>query len=59
MTAHHARKVTIERDPFQALERAIKIMGANDAVFVTGSLYLVGDIRTHWDRSSTTAKSQA
>jgi folylpolyglutamate synthase/dihydropteroate synthase len=33
------------RDPVQALERALHLATPEDAVFVSGSLYLVGDIR--------------
>ena len=35
----------IVRDPVQALERALHMATPKDAVFVSGSLYLVGDIR--------------
>jgi len=49
MTAHLAsQRPTIIRDPFQALDHAIELARENDAVFVTGSLYLVGDLRGHW-----------
>jgi len=49
MTAHLAsHRPTIIRDPFQALDHALKLARENDAVFVTGSLYLVGDLRTYW-----------
>ena len=49
MTAHLAsQRPIIIRDPFQALNHAIELASENDAVFVTGSLYLVGDLRGHW-----------
>jgi dihydrofolate synthase/folylpolyglutamate synthase len=49
MTAHLAsRRPTIIRDPFQALDHALELPRENDAVFVTGSLYLVGDLRAYW-----------
>ncbi len=49
MTAHLAsQRPIIIRDPFQALDHAIELASENDAVFVTGSLYLVGDLRGHW-----------
>jgi len=49
MTAHLAsHRPTIIQDPFQALDHALELAGENDAVFVTGSLYLVGDLRTYW-----------
>jgi dihydrofolate synthase / folylpolyglutamate synthase len=50
MTAHLARQSEIVRDPAAALERAIAIAGPDDAVFATGSLYLVGDLRAYWHR---------
>ena len=51
MTAHLAscRPIVIQ-DPFQALDSALELAGENDAVFVTGSLYLVGDLRSQWLR---------
>ena len=48
VTADLAPRVTIVRDPGEALERAIDLAGADGAVFVTGSLYLAGDLRTYW-----------
>ncbi len=50
MTAHLARNSTIMQDPIAALERAIELAGPEDAVFATGSLYLVGDLRAYWSR---------
>jgi dihydrofolate synthase / folylpolyglutamate synthase len=50
MTAHLAHQSEIIRDPATALERAIAIAGPDDAVFATGSLYLVGDLRAYWHR---------
>jgi len=29
--------------------RALEITAADDVIFATGSLYLVGDLRRHWD----------
>jgi dihydrofolate synthase / folylpolyglutamate synthase len=48
MTAHLARNSAVVADPTKALERAIELAGPNDAIFVTGSLYLVGDLRGYW-----------
>ena len=48
MTAHLARHTTVSRDPYDALEQAIRMAQPGDAVFATGSLYLVGDLRTRW-----------
>jgi dihydrofolate synthase/folylpolyglutamate synthase len=51
MTAHLAsHRPTVIRDPFQAIDHALELARENDAVFVTGSLYLVGDLRTYWRR---------
>lgn len=48
MTGHLARKSAVVRDPAEALERAIEMASPDDAVFATGSLYLVGDLRSYW-----------
>jgi dihydrofolate synthase/folylpolyglutamate synthase len=57
MTAHLARQSEIVRDPAAALERAIAIAGPDDAVFATGSLYLVGDLRAYWHRRARSRSS--
>jgi len=48
MTSHLAVHSSMVRDPAEALERAIELAGPEDAVFATGSLYLVGDLRSYW-----------
>jgi dihydrofolate synthase/folylpolyglutamate synthase len=48
MTGHLARESVVVRDPAAALERAIEMSSPADAVFATGSLYLVGDLRGYW-----------
>jgi dihydrofolate synthase / folylpolyglutamate synthase len=50
MTAHLAKDSAVIRDPAEALERAIEMASPDDAVFATGSLYLVGDLRRYWHR---------
>jgi dihydrofolate synthase/folylpolyglutamate synthase len=50
MTAHLARKSAVVRNPAEALERAIEMASPDDAVFATGSLYLVGDLRSYWTK---------
>ena len=50
MAAHLAKKSTVIADPAKALEHAIEMAFPNDAVFATGSLYLVGDLRAYWAR---------
>lgn len=57
MTAHLARQHLVVRDPAEALEQAVQMARDDDAVFATGSLYLVGDLRTYWrDRKLTAAQ---
>jgi dihydrofolate synthase/folylpolyglutamate synthase len=48
ITGHFAAHSFVVPDPAEALERAINMADPEDVVFVTGSLYLVGDIRTFW-----------
>jgi dihydrofolate synthase / folylpolyglutamate synthase len=57
MTAHLAKRHLVVRDPEEALERAIDLAHPDDAVFVTGSLYLVGDIRPRWTNRQPTESS--
>ncbi len=48
MTAHFAHNVEIVPDPAVALERAVLRAAPEDAVFATGSLYLIEDYRRGW-----------
>lgn len=48
LTAHHAANVEVVAEPELAFERALERAHQSDAVFVTGSLYLVGDLRRWW-----------
>jgi dihydrofolate synthase/folylpolyglutamate synthase len=50
ITSHLAVQSTIVRDPDEALERALGMAGLEDAIFATGSLYLVGDLRGYWSK---------
>ena len=45
MTAHHAQHVEIIADPAKALARALELASPEDVIFITGSLYLVGELR--------------
>jgi dihydrofolate synthase / folylpolyglutamate synthase len=45
MTSHLAKQFAVVRDPSKALQHAIELAQPEDAVFATGSLYLVGDLR--------------
>jgi folylpolyglutamate synthase/dihydropteroate synthase len=47
------------REPGAALERALEIASPTDVIFATGSLYLVGDLRRHWDAHSGVQGSEA
>ncbi len=49
MTSHLAAIVELVREPGAAFERALEIAASQDVIFATGSLYLVGDLRRHWD----------
>jgi dihydrofolate synthase / folylpolyglutamate synthase len=48
MTAHLASSYIIEADPQAALEHALAMAAPEDAVFATGSLYLVGEWLAYW-----------
>lgn len=52
MTSHLAGTVEVIREPGAALERGLEIAEADDVIFATGSLYLVGDLRRYWDAQS-------
>lgn len=54
MTSHLAQSSEVIADPEQAFRRALSLAAPGDAVFVTGSLYLVGQLRTYWMRSHRT-----
>jgi dihydrofolate synthase/folylpolyglutamate synthase len=41
-------KAIIKLDPFDALDYALSITGEKDLLCITGSLYLAGELRTHW-----------
>jgi len=43
-----ARHATVIPDPAEALDRALAMAAPDDLIFVTGSLFLVGDVRRHW-----------
>ena len=45
MTGHLTDHLEVIPDPARAVERAVESAGPNDVVFVTGSLYLAGDLR--------------
>ena len=48
ISAHYAVSFTIIADAEKALEYALAQSGPDDAIFITGSLYLVGQLREAW-----------
>ena len=50
ITGHLAAQPAVVPDPAEALERALEMAGPDDAIFATGSLYLVGDLRGYWSK---------
>ncbi len=50
MTGHHAKRSARCPRPGEALEAAIELADPANAVFATGSLYLVGELRAYWRR---------
>lgn len=62
LTSHCGVPSEVIPDPAAALERAVETAGPEDAVFVTGSLYLVGELRKYWrarqsERAAAVAKA--
>ena len=50
MAGHLARSSLVIPHPFEALEAALEMASPEDVIFVTGSLYLVGDLRGYWSK---------
>jgi dihydrofolate synthase/folylpolyglutamate synthase len=48
MTAHHARRAEVIPNPAKALARALELASPEDVIFITGSLFLVGELRHSW-----------
>jgi dihydrofolate synthase/folylpolyglutamate synthase len=48
MTSHYAQHIEVVPEPSRALERALELAAPEEVIFVTGSLYLVGDLRRYW-----------
>jgi dihydrofolate synthase/folylpolyglutamate synthase len=55
ITAHHAAQSLVIPDAEQALDYALSKASASDAVFITGSLYLVGQLRYYWKQRAQVA----
>lgn len=43
--------VRVVPDPIQAVQQALAMANPNDLIWITGSLYLVGNVREHWHSS--------
>jgi dihydrofolate synthase/folylpolyglutamate synthase len=48
IAGHHAARFSVIPEAEQALEYALAKAAPDDAVFITGSLYLVGQLRLYW-----------
>jgi dihydrofolate synthase / folylpolyglutamate synthase len=48
MVGHYAAHFTVIPEAEEAFDEVLSKAGPSDTVFVTGSLYLVGQIRQHW-----------
>jgi dihydrofolate synthase/folylpolyglutamate synthase len=57
ITSHFAKKSFIAPDPSEAISRALELAHPEDAIFATGSLYLVGDLRAMWREPRATKAS--
>jgi dihydrofolate synthase / folylpolyglutamate synthase len=49
MAGHHAERYSVHPSAEDALQAALTKAGPEDAVFITGSLYLVGQVRQAWN----------
>jgi dihydrofolate synthase/folylpolyglutamate synthase len=58
MVGDLADNLHLVSDPGQALDHAIEIASPNDAIFVTGSLFLVGDLRAYFREPARTPTAQ-
>jgi dihydrofolate synthase/folylpolyglutamate synthase len=48
IASHHASSFTVISSAEQALDQALAEAAPTDAIFITGSLYLVGQLRHYW-----------
>ena len=55
IAAHHAAQSVVIADAEQALDYALSKAASGDAVFITGSLYLVGQLRHYWKQRTQVA----
>jgi dihydrofolate synthase / folylpolyglutamate synthase len=57
IAAHYAVQSAVIADAEQALDYALSKAGPDDAVFITGSLYLIGQLRHYWKQRTQVAAS--
>jgi dihydrofolate synthase / folylpolyglutamate synthase len=55
IAAHHALRSSVIADAEQALDYVLSKAAPQDAIFVTGSLYLVGQLRRYWKQRAQVA----
>jgi dihydrofolate synthase / folylpolyglutamate synthase len=55
IAAHHAAQSVVIADAEQALDYALSKAAPGDAIFITGSLYLVGQLRHYWKQRTQVA----
>jgi dihydrofolate synthase / folylpolyglutamate synthase len=57
IAGHHAERFTVINDAEAALDAALSKARPEDAIFITGSLYLVGQLRHAWKQRRKVASS--
>ena len=55
IAGHHAARFSVIPDAERAFEHALAQAGREDAIFITGSLYLVGQLRHYWKQRAQVA----
>jgi dihydrofolate synthase / folylpolyglutamate synthase len=55
IAGHHAARFSVIPDAERAFEHALVEAAPEDAIFITGSLYLVGQLRQYWKRRAQVA----
>ena len=55
IAGHHAGRFSVIPDAERAFERALAQAAPEDAIFITGSLYLVGQLRHYWKQRAQVA----
>jgi dihydrofolate synthase / folylpolyglutamate synthase len=55
IAGHHAARFSVSPDAERAFEYALAEAAPEDAIFITGSLYLVGQLRQYWKQRAQVA----